>query len=144
MENIQLGPVLTDHHSVPTASCSLVSSFLPFVVTEPCWIKSVCTEECHRGHSWEFLGTVCWTYGQLNAIIENAYTVLGLPPSTGLLDGILTQISAVIMRSSLVRYYINHYRNWGRIWIGRWIHKRHPMPRLWCCLWIFVKKFTVL
>ena len=28
----------------------------------------------------------------------------------------------------IVRYYINDYRNWGRISIRCWIHKRHPIP----------------
>ena len=37
-------------------------------------------------------------------------------------------ISAVIMRSNIVSYYINNYRNWGRISIRCWIHKRHPIP----------------
>ena len=39
------------------------------------------------------------------------------------------QMTAVIRRSIIVRYYINNYRNWGRISIRCWIHKRHPMPR---------------
>ena len=30
---------------------------------------------------------------------------------------------------NIVRYYINNYRNWGRISIRCWIHKRHPIPR---------------
>ena len=36
---------------------------------------------------------------------------------------IYIQSSAVITRSSIVRYY----RNWGRISIRCWIHKRHPI-----------------
>ena len=39
-ENIRLGPVLTDRESVPIASCSPVSPFLRFVVTEPNVTKS--------------------------------------------------------------------------------------------------------
>ena len=59
------------------------------------------------------------------------------------------QSSAVIMWSNIVRYYINNYRNWCRILIGCWIHKRHPIahPNRWamgCLLWIFVRKFTTL
>ena len=40
----------------------------------------------------------------------------------------LLQSSAVITRSHIVRYHINNYRNWGRISIRCWIHKRHPIP----------------
>ena len=36
------------------------------------------------------------------------------------------QSSAIITRSSIVRYYINIYSNWGRISIRCWKHKRHP------------------
>ena len=39
------------------------------------------------------------------------------------------QSSAVITRFNIVRYYINNYRNWGRILIRCWIHKRHFIPR---------------
>ena len=38
------------------------------------------------------------------------------------------QSSAVIMWSNIVTYYTNNYRNWGRILIRCWIHKRHPIP----------------
>ena len=33
------------------------------------------------------------------------------------------------MRFSILRYYVNDYRNRGRISIRCWIHKRHPIPR---------------
>ena len=61
--------------------------------------------------------------------------------------------NTTIMRwSNIVRYYINYYRNWGRIsslWIRCWIHKRHHIPRpngraIGCLLWIFVRKLTTL
>ena len=50
------------------------------------------------------------------------------------------QSSAVITWSNIVRYYTNNYRNWGRISITCWIHKRHPTPRpygraMGCYLW---------
>ena len=36
--------------------------------------------------------------------------------------------SAVITRPNIVRYYINNYRNRGRISIRCCMHKRHPIP----------------
>ena len=59
------------------------------------------------------------------------------------------QSSAVITRSNIVRYFINNYRNRGRILIRCWIHKIHPIPRpngraMGCLLWIFVRKLTAL
>ena len=39
------------------------------------------------------------------------------------------QSSAIIMRSNIVRYYINNYRNWGRISTRCWIHIWNPIPR---------------
>ena len=65
-ENIRLSPVLMNRESVPTASCSPVSPFLRFVVTEPSRMKSVRTEGCHVGLIREFVGTACCTYGQSN------------------------------------------------------------------------------
>ena len=65
-ENIRLGPVLMDRESVTTASCSPVSPFLRFVVTEPSRMKSVRTEGCHVGAFREFVGKACCTYGQSN------------------------------------------------------------------------------
>ena len=38
------------------------------------------------------------------------------------------QSSAIITRSNVIEYYINDYRNWGRISIRCWIHKRLPIP----------------
>ena len=57
------------------------------------------------------------------------------------------QSSAVIMWSNIVTYYTNNYRNWGRILIRCWIHKRHPIPHpngrdMGCLSWIFVRKLT--
>ena len=57
----------TDRESIPR--CSPVSPFLRFVVTELSPTKSISTERCHVGHSREFVGTVCCTYGQSNATI---------------------------------------------------------------------------
>ena len=62
---------------------------------------------------------------------------------------ITIQSSAVITRSVIVRYHLDNYRNWGRISIKCWIHKRHPIPRpngraMRCLLWIFVRKMTAL
>ena len=71
MENIRLGPVLTDRESVPTASCSPVSPFLRFLVTEPSRMISIRTEECHVGHFRKFVGTACCTYGQSNTTIAS-------------------------------------------------------------------------
>ena len=70
MEKIQLGPVFTDSESVPTASCSPVSPFLWFVVTEPSRMKSVHTEGCHVGFFREFVGTACCTYRQSNTTYD--------------------------------------------------------------------------
>ena len=50
-------------------SCSPVSPFLWFVVTEPSWMKSLRTEGCHVGLFREFVGTSCCTYGPSNATI---------------------------------------------------------------------------
>ena len=36
--------------------------------------------------------------------------------------------SAIITQSNIVRYCINDSRNWGRISIRCWIHKRHLIP----------------
>ena len=65
-ENIRLGPVLTDRESIPTATCSPVSPFLRFVVTEPSRMKSIRTEGCHVGLFRVFVGTACCNYGQSN------------------------------------------------------------------------------
>ena len=45
------------------------------------------------------------------------------------------QWNAIIKRYNIVRYYINDYRNWGRISIRCWIHKRDPIPCLTGELW---------
>ena len=57
--------------------------------------------------------------------------------------------SAVIIRSNIVSYYMNNYRNCGRIFIRCWICKRHPITRpnvraMKCILWIFVRKLAAL
>ena len=39
------------------------------------------------------------------------------------------QSSVIKTRSNIVRYYINNYWNWGRIWIRCWIYIRHPIDR---------------
>ena len=55
------------------------------------------------------------------------------------------ELSAVITQSNIIRYYINNYRNWGRISTRYWIHRRHTIPRpngwaVECLLWIFLEK----
>ena len=45
----------------------------------------------------------------------------------------------VITRSNIVKYCINNYRNWGRIWIWCWIHKSSLTGELWgvfCEYWL--------
>ena len=64
-------------------------------------------------------------------------------------DVFLLQPSAVITRSSIVRYHINDYRNWDRISIRCWIHKIQLIPRPYgwameCHLWIFFRKLTII
>ena len=61
----------------------------------------------------------------------------------------IVQSSATITRCNIARYYINNYRNWGRISTRCWIHKSHPIPRpngraMRCLSWKFVRKLTVL
>ena len=55
----------------------------------------------------------------------------------------IIQSSAVITRSSMIRYYMNDCRSSGRISITCWFHKRHPIhrPNGWamgCLLWILL------
>ena len=51
------------------------------------------------------------------------FTVCPDPPMSHI------QSSTVKTRSNIVKYYINDYRNWGKISIKCWIYKRHPIPR---------------
>ena len=56
---------------------------------------------------------------------------------------------AIITQSKIVRHCINNCRNWGKISIRCWIHKKNPIPRpkgraMGCLLWIFVRKFITL
>ena len=51
--------------------------------------------------------------------------------------------------SNIVRYYVNNYRNWGRVSIRCWIYKRHlkahPNGRAMGCVFgIFMRKLTVV
>ena len=48
---------------------------------------------------------------------------------------VIIQLSAVITWSNIVRYYINNYRNWGRISIRCWVHKNIPYLTLTGELW---------
>ena len=64
--------------------------------------------------------------------------------STAIHRELIIQSSAVIMRSNIVRYFINNYRNWGRISIRCCSPKRHNIPRhngraMGCLLWIFCR-----
>ena len=43
--------------------------------------------------------------------------------------------NADIMRSNIIRCYMNYCRNWGRISIRWWVHKRHPYLALTGELW---------
>ena len=45
------------------------------------------------------------------------------------------QLSAIITGPSITRYRINNCRNWGRIAIKCWIHKRYPYLALTGELW---------
>ena len=54
------------------------------------------------------------------------------------------QSGAIIAQSNIVRYYINNYRNWGRISVRCWMHKRPNGRAMGCFLWIFVRQFTGL
>ena len=59
----------------------------------------------------------------------------------------IVQSSAVITWSNIIRYYMNNYRNCGRISIRCCIYKRHLIPcpygqAMGCLLWIFVRKLT--
>ena len=47
----------------------------------------------------------------------------------------LIQLSAVITRSNIVSYYINNYKNWGRILFTCWIHINTPYLALTGELW---------
>ena len=55
------------------------------------------------------------------------------------------QSSAVITRSNIVTYWSNNCRNWGRISIRCWIHKRPPYLTLTGELWVsFVDFFFTI
>ena len=61
----------------------------------------------------------------------------------------IIQSSAIVAQSSIARYYINDYRNWGRISIRCWTYKRHPIPHpnrrdMGYLLWISVTKLMAL
>ena len=86
------------------------------------------------------------------AYVVNIIPMSSVGPGPALLHLVhesVIQSSVVIKGSNIVRYYINDYRNWGRISIRCWIDKRHPIPRLtgelWgCLLWTFVRQLTVV
>ena len=42
---------------------------------------------------------------------------------------VIVEWNAVITRSNIVKYYINNYRNWGRISIRCWTQKKTAIPR---------------
>ena len=57
-------------------------------------------------------------------------------------NNILSTVECRYNMPDIVRYYINNYRNCGRIPTRCWIHIRHPTPRpngraMGCLLWIF-------
>ena len=52
------------------------------------------------------------------------------------------QLSAVITRPNITWYCTHHWRNWGRISIWGWTHKRHPYLALTGELWgVFCEYF---
>ena len=85
---------------------------MPYGITRPQWVKSS-YNKFHARQEYEFENT--------NIVCKMA-AILSQP-------NILIQLSVIIIQSSIVRFYINNYRNWGRISIRCWIHKRHPIPR---------------
>ena len=59
------------------------------------------------------------------------------------------QSSAVVTRSNMTWVFIWCGNDWGKICISDYIHKRHPISRprgrvMWCLLWRFRRKLTVL
>ena len=67
---------------------------------------------------------------KVNPVLHSQKTPQHISPSWVIVGSLLwVQLSAVITRSNIVRYYINNYRNWGRISIRCWIHKSRPIPR---------------
>ena len=71
--------------------------------------------------------TVQWIESPNHGIVRVVWRCLPVP--SHYLDyfwfiDICIQLSAVITRSNIVRYYINDYRNWGNTSIRYWIHKR--------------------
>ena len=71
-------------------------------------------------HPWVFLRQMT-----MSRIFPTVYLLL-TEPSINSEYTALIQLSAVITQSNIVQYYINNYRNWGRISVRSWIHKRHP------------------
>ena len=59
------------------------------------------------------------------------------------------QSSAVVTLSNMTWYCTHHCRNWGRISITGWTHKRHPIAHhnrwaIGCLMWIFWRNLTML
>ena len=58
-------------------------------------------------------------------------------------QNIILHWSAVITRSNITSKCTHHCRNWGRLSIRSWTHKKHPIPRpderaMGCLSWILV------
>ena len=66
---IRLGSVTTNRKNGLTGEQLAVGTDSSSVSTGPSWTFSVLTEVCHVGHSQEFVGTTCSTYGQSNMTI---------------------------------------------------------------------------
>ena len=84
---------------------------------------------------YDYSKSILGMYGQYMYVLSLIHTVL-------LWIGVLW-----VTRPNIVRYFINNYRNWGRISIICWIYKRHTIPRpngraMGWLLWIFVRKLT--
>ena len=108
-----------------TVTCTILVDYFDAF----CWYISVAHGQC----SWQF--TFCWGLFIRCPILEIKVNIqlqflrnchYRITCMTFLMNDM--QSSAVIMRSNIVRYYINHYRNWGGISMRCWIHKRHDIP----------------
>ena len=104
-ENIRLGQVLMDPESITTASCSPVSPFLQFVVTEPSQMKSIRMEGCHVGNFLEFVCTACWSYKQSNTTsnfiypgVKTKYHSISITSDT-LVSGVKTKYHSILITS---------------------------------------------
>ena len=83
-------------------------------VVSSCLSKSLNVFPCHQKWKSDQKGRAWFRKGKKESLNSGTYM----------------QSSAVITRSCVVRGYIKYYKNWGRISIRCWIHKRQP-GELW-------------